>query len=111
MTDAQAMLLDSLGEEFHATAVAKGWYDQSRSPLELLCLVHGEVSEAAEAVRDHNPGSVKCPGITAVEEELADILVRVLDMAAAKGYRLGLAVKLKAAYNLTRPHRHGGKAY
>ena len=42
--------------------------------------------------------------------ELADILIRVGDLAGFLGIDLDEAVRLKMAYNRTRPHRHGGKA-
>lgn len=42
--------------------------------------------------------------------ELADVLIRVFDLAGALGIDLEDAVQSKMAYNKTRPHRHGGKA-
>jgi len=50
------------------------------------------------------PRSLVC-----VEEELADIIIRALDTAAAMGLRIGDAIKAKHEYNLTRSHKHGGK--
>lgn len=41
--------------------------------------------------------------------ELADILIRTLDLAAALNIDIDQAVYLKMKYNETRPHRHGGK--
>lgn len=41
--------------------------------------------------------------------ELADLLIRVFDTAEAYGIDLEEALQIKAAYNRTRPHRHGGK--
>ena len=41
--------------------------------------------------------------------ELADILIRVGDLAAAEGIDLERITRLKMAYNRTRPFRHGGK--
>lgn len=42
--------------------------------------------------------------------ELADIVIRVCDLAGFLGIDLETAIKDKMAYNATRPHRHGGKA-
>ena len=39
--------------------------------------------------------------------ELADIIIRVCDLAGAKGIDLSAAVQTKAAYNRGRPRRHG----
>lgn len=41
--------------------------------------------------------------------ELADILIRVFDTAEAYGIDLQQALEIKAAYNRSRPYRHGGK--
>ena len=41
-------------EEVHQNAKDHGWWDEPRSMAELLCLIHSEVSEALEEVRDHN---------------------------------------------------------
>ena len=42
--------------------------------------------------------------------ELADVLIRVFDMAGFYGIDLDEAVKLKLDYNKTRERRHGNKA-
>lgn len=41
--------------------------------------------------------------------ELADIVIRVADFAKKHGIDLVEAIQIKADYNRTRPHRHGGK--
>ncbi|WP_136056317.1 hypothetical protein [Microbacterium sp. K24] len=45
-----------------------------------------------------------------VPSELADIVIRALDAAGAWGIDLESVIEEKLAYNLTRGHRHGGKA-
>jgi hypothetical protein len=42
--------------------------------------------------------------------ELADIIIRVLDLAAILGIDMDAAVIEKMEYNANREHRHGGKA-
>ena len=44
-----------------------------------------------------------------VPSELADIVIRVLDLAEYYGIDMGEAIAQKHAYNLTRPYKHGGK--
>lgn len=44
-----------------------------------------------------------------IPSELADALIRILDLCAKGGIDIGAAVEEKLAFNRTRPHRHGGK--
>ena len=93
----------------HDNAVEKGWWENGeRNKLELLCLLHSEISEACEAYRDNNPPA-RMKGFSSVEEELADVVIRIMDMAAAFGYDIAGAIVAKSEYNKTRPYRHGGK--
>jgi len=104
-----------LVEMAHATAREKGWHDPEhpRTIPELLCLVHSEVSEALEAYRD--PDREICVEYEVdgkpegVPSELADVVIRVADVAGLLGIDLEGAIRRKLAYNKTRPQRHGGK--
>ena len=95
----------------HALAIAKGWWEAERNEGELIALMHSELSEALEGLRHGNPPSDHIPAFSAVEEEFADVIIRIMDHADAKGYRVGEAVEAKLAFNRTRPHKHGGKAF
>lgn len=98
-------------DEVHATARAKGFYDAPPSVPEKLALIHSEVSEALEAYRDDELAmrvepSGKPEGLVV---ELADVVIRVLDLCAALDLSLEDAMRAKAAFNATRPHKHGRK--
>lgn len=108
--------INAMVEEVHALAHAKGWYEaQDRTHDAIgakLALVHSEVSEALEALRDgetelYLTDAGKPEGLPA---ELADAVIRICDLAGWLGIDLGEAIRLKHAYNETRPYRHGGKA-
>ena len=99
-------------KEVYQTAQDKGWYEVSERNLgEQIALMHSELSEALEAIRRGNPMSEKILGFTLLEEELADTIIRIIDMAAHQRLNLARAILTKADYNKTRPHRHGGKAF
>ena len=71
--------------------------------------MHSELSEALEADRK-GLQSDHIEGFTGVEEELADVLIRVLDFAGHFDLRLAEALQAKIQFNLSRPFKHG-KAY
>lgn len=73
--------------------------------------MHSELSEALEGLRHNNPADEHLPDFTSVEVELADCIIRIMDFAALKGYRVGEAVIAKHLYNCTRPRMHGGKVF
>jgi NTP pyrophosphatase (non-canonical NTP hydrolase) len=101
---------------FNAVAIAvnsiaknKGWWKGDRNEYELIALMHSELSEAVEGLRHGNPPSDHIPEYSAVEEELADVIIRIMDCAVAHNYRVAEALTAKVTYNQTRDYRHGGK--
>lgn len=71
-------------------------------------LMHSELSEATEAVRK-DLMSDHLPHRKGEEEELADVIIRVLDYCGAYGIPIGEVVKEKLEYNKSRPFKHGKK--
>ena len=111
------MMINELAKEIHVNAVNHGWWDEERAFGELLCLIHSEVSEALEEYRNGHEinetyystdkqGNKKMEGIPS---ELADIIIRVLDLCGAYGIDIGQVLDEKMAYNRTRTYKHGGK--
>ncbi len=119
-----ASTLNALSAGFFAANVAAGWWDdpttgarRDRNVGEMLCLVHSEVSEAMEGHRKGRADD-KLPHRPMIEVELADVLIRIFDLAGAMGLDLGGAVVEKAMFNRTRPDHQreartapGGKAF
>ena len=101
------MEIKELCKESHRIAVSKGFWDKERNDGEMIALMHSELSEALEGLRHGNPKSDKIPNFSAVEEEFADLLIRIGDTIEARGYRIEEAILAKMKYNENRPHMHG----
>lgn len=101
--------LDALSAILHETAKEKGFWDGEYSHDKVgnkLALVHSEVTEVLEAIRK-NHGSEK------VVEEMADVIIRLLDIYAAMRneeqilHSLDEILELKINKNKERPRLHG----
>ena len=106
--------MDGMARRIRENAEAKGfWQGQDLGDINTmgckLALIHSEVSEALEAARADYPASEKIPSIGNFEEELADTVIRCMDLANRYGVSLGNAIVQKVAYNEGRPYMHGGK--
>jgi NTP pyrophosphatase (non-canonical NTP hydrolase) len=116
-------ILNELAEDFHALAVYQGWYDIKQTEdefIERMCNnLHDEISELHEAWRNgllHSPcdkakkmEELELPILSCLEEEIADMFIRLFDDSCYLGIDLERAIKGKHSYNISRPRRHGGK--
>ena len=127
-------MLNYLSKQIHENAKSKGFYDKEKNTGEMLCLIHSEVSEALEADRKNfytNISEIKLKGLAdanfgasfcqedvfkdfftncvknTFEDELADVIIRVLDLCAFKNIDIESHIKAKMRYNSSRELMHG----
>lgn len=101
--------VEVLAEEVHRIAKNHGWWDEERNEAEVLCLIHSEVSEALEALRISPKKITEEERLLQVGEELADVMIRVMDYTAFKGIPIGFHIIEKMKINRDRPYKHGKK--
>lgn len=114
--------LNAYRDDIHETAIEKGWWE---NPPELGTSLMLVVTEVAEAMEEHRLGYAPdvvrhlwgaaesaigvVPKPEGIPTELADVIIRVLDIAGAYNIDIEAAFLEKLAYNRTRTHRHGRK--
>lgn len=104
---------------------AKGFWDTERNVGELLMLITSELGEAMEAHRkgkfanweaynaaDKNDLAQEMASFQThikdtFEDEIADAVIRLLDLAAGLGIDLEKQLNAKVKYNESRPRLHG----
>lgn len=92
----------------HGNAVAAGWHTdlvtgipKERNKLELIALMHSELSEALEGIRKDLMDD-KLPHRKMEEVELADTVIRIMDYCGLYELDLAGAIMEKLAYNRQR---------
>lgn len=91
-------------KEIHAWAISKGFWEEGieRNKGEICALIHSEISELRDGILYPGP-SDHVPELTLEEEELADIVIRVLDCAGAWGGDMNTAVIIRRNEDLNDP--------
>lgn len=94
--------------DIHHTAKEKGFWEdgEERNDSEMIMLMVTELAEAVEGLREGNPPDDKVPEFSAVEAELADAVIRIMDYGHARGFRVAQAIEAKSRFNTTRPYKH-----
>lgn len=104
-------MFSELSNKLHETAVEKGFWPENVDDIFItkqLMMIVSEAVEVMEAIR-------KSKGKDQIADEMADIIIRTLDLHAGlieHGYTditLDDAVAKKANINKDRPERHGVK--
>ncbi|KKM14494.1 hypothetical protein LCGC14_1705600 [marine sediment metagenome] len=121
------MTIKQLCKISHKTAVEKGFWGEvgrncgtnsaiyknnglTRNLSELLMLIVSELGEACEALRKGNRQVLKKQWKKdTFEDELADAMIRIGDLADSEGIDLEWQIKKKLEYNKSRPYKHGKK--
>lgn len=125
------MNLTKLSLLIHAGNVERGFYEHPATFPDRCMLIVSEIAEAVEAHREgrtteHGDVDQACRMSTmematfvgffkdkvkdTVEDEIADAIIRLLDLSGYMKIDIDAHISAKLAYNATRPIRHG-KAY
>ena len=111
--------ITDLQKDIHDSNAVAGWWTDLETGINLanearkgtrlgkaivaekLCLIHSEVSEAMEGARKNLPDD-KLPHRPMIEVELADAVIRILDLCGALELDIDGAINEKRTYNSKR---------
>jgi len=111
--------LTKAAKEINNDNKAKGFYDREFNIGERLMQVVGELGEALESDRkgfhykenldDTNPSEYNFMKMVkdSMEDELADAIIRLLDMVGYMNINIDAHINYKLAFNKTRESKHG----
>jgi NTP pyrophosphatase (non-canonical NTP hydrolase) len=121
-SDHFALAFDKLAKIIHEDNVAKGFWPEGgrrtngpgmvserpgeRNVGEALMLVVTELAEGMEGFRKKRNDD-HLPQFISLEVEIADAIIRLMDLSYGMKLRVGEALAQKLMYNRTRPHKHG----
>jgi NTP pyrophosphatase (non-canonical NTP hydrolase) len=97
----EALEADRKNKYYSNIEDSKKWFIQGLADAN-----YGASFNSTESFKNEFLNSVK----DTFEDELADVIIRVLDLCAFKGIDIESHIKAKMRYNSTREHKHG-KAY
>ena len=121
------MNIKEIQQEIHKVNVEKGFWEDRKNVGEVLMLIVSELGEALDAHRANKKANVEAFDARAIdrtepedyqidfqqcikdtfEDEIADTVIRILDMCEGFGIDLERHIELKLEYNKTRPYKHG----
>jgi len=115
--------INEIAHAVHELAWKKGWHSEEESEdhfVERMCNnFHNEVSELHEAWRNNKLHKacdkadkmveLGIEPLSCLEEEAADIIIRVLDACKKLGVDIQSVIERKHEYNKNRSERHGNK--
>lgn len=114
--------LNQIADAVHKNAVEHGFHPKRQSKDRFIEVqlnnLHSEVSELWDAYRGGKWYDICDKGakmaalglrpLSCAEEEYADIVIRALDQCRALHIDIHEAIRIKHAYNITRPYKHKG---
>lgn len=107
--------LNQLADEVHENAKEKGFHPEEEQIIFVAnqCNnMHGEIQELWDSWRKGDEWAL-CDkpetGLSCTAEELADIIIRALDVSRRLDIDIVDAINAKHEYNKTRPYKHGKK--